>query len=164
VENWQTEPWPLKDDTQSRTFSCSSLTWYKLIQKSSLDNWESLAVEVIAAHLNIISGVTCPDKIREDLESADNLLLNCTWSKAQTEEVKDLLSSLRDFNKEEEMNKIHNAKEQEDSAASEKTLNSNSPQLLLLILIPAIILVVAIIVVVVMFIKKKVEDKPSVTL
>jgi hypothetical protein len=157
VENWKTEPWPLKNDTQSRTFSCSSLTWYKLIQKSTLDNWESLAVEVISAHLNLLSGVTCSDKLRVDLESADKLLLNCTWSEAQTEEMKDLLSLLRDFNKGEVTHNMENAKE---DAASEKTANSNSPQLILLVLIPAIILVIAIIVVVVMFFKKKVEDKP----
>jgi hypothetical protein len=162
VENWKTAPWPVKNDTQYRTFSCSSLTWYELIQKnSSLDNWESFAVQVIAAHLNILTGVTCSDKLRGDLESADKLILNCTWSKTQTEEVDQLLSLLRDFNKEKVMHNMENAKEED--AASEKITNSSSPQLLLLILIPAIILVIAIIVVVVMFIKKKVEDKQSVT-
>jgi hypothetical protein len=110
VEDWKTETWPVKDDTESRTFTCSSLTWYNLIQKSTPNDWESLAVEVIASHLNILSGVTCSDKHREELESADKLLLNCNWSETQTEQMKDLLSSLRDYNRGELKNKVEKDK------------------------------------------------------
>jgi hypothetical protein len=159
VEDWKTESWPLKGDTEMRTFTCSSLTWSDLMKKSSLDDWESLAVEVIAAHLNILSGVSTTEKLREDLESADKLLLNCTWSKEQTKETETLLTSLGAFNK-GEVKKISNAKEEDgEEMKANSNSNSNSPQLLLLILIPAVLLVIGIIVVTVVLIRKKVQKE-----
>jgi len=129
------------------------------MKKSSLDDWESLAVEVIAAHLNILSGVSTTEKLREDLESADKLLLNCTWSKEQTKETETLLTSLGAFNK-GEVKKISNAKEEDgEEMKANSNSNSNSPQLLLLILIPAVLLVIGIIVVTVVLIRKKVQKE-----
>jgi hypothetical protein len=164
VENWQSESWPLEADTQNRTFTCSDLTWYDLVQKSSLDDdWESLAVQYIAAQLNLLSGVSPSDKIYEDLQTVDTLLQNCS-SQNQTQEIQTLLSSLTDFNQ-GGVKKSSNAKEAE--GAAENNANSANgkanPQLLLLILIPAVLLVIGIIVVVVVFIKRRVEHKETVT-
>jgi hypothetical protein len=167
VEDWKSSPWPLKTDTPFRTFKCSSLTWFNLLQKSSLDPWETLAVEVITGHLNLLSGVSPSDKLLEDLASAEKLLLNCNWSEAQKsgEEVSDLVDSLREFNqyKPEKINNINTA-EGEDDIEEKKKSNGNDPQLLFLILIPGVILVVAIILLVVFFIKRRAADKNSVSL
>jgi len=157
VEDWKTESWPVKYDTEKRTFTCSSLTWSELMKKSSLDDWESFAVEDICTHLNILSGVSTTENLLEDLESADKLLLNCTWSKEQTNQSETLLTSLGDFNK-GGVKKISNAKE-EDGEEMKANSNSNSPQLLLLILIPAVLLVIGIIVVAVVLIRKKVQKE-----
>jgi hypothetical protein len=162
VENWKSSPWPLKADTELRTFNCSSLTWFNLFQKSSLNPWETLALEFIAAHLNLLSGYSPSDKLLKALDSADKLLLTCTWTKAQTSESKDLLFSLRDSFDSNEVMKIETS-EEEDSNGDQSS-NSNSPQLLFMILIPAVLLVIAIIVVVVYFIKKRAEDKNTVSL
>jgi hypothetical protein len=165
VEDWKSSPWPLKADTQFRTFNCSSLTWFNLLQKSSLDPWETLAVEVIACHLNLLSGGSPSDKLLEDLASAEKLLLNCNWSEAQKsgEEVTDLLYALRDFNQHNPEN-INNINTAEGDDIEGKKSNANDPQLLFLILIPGVILVIAIIVLVVFFIKRRAADKNSVSL
>jgi len=80
VESWKFTSWPNSVNTQPRTFSCCPLTWLELINKSSHDDWESLAVEVIAMRLNLLSGRVRSDQVLDDLESAEDLLDICSWS------------------------------------------------------------------------------------
>jgi len=98
-ESWRTATWPQSDQTKSRTFTqCSTLTWYQLITKSSYDEWETLAVEVIAARLNILSGATCEYQMEANIESANNLLNYCTWNDDQFQQAQSYYSVLTDFN------------------------------------------------------------------
>jgi uncharacterized membrane protein YidH (DUF202 family) len=164
VEDWKTQPWPLKNDTQFRTFSCNnSATWYNLIlTPPSLENWGDLAVEVIATHLNILSGTMATDELQEALNRAEKLLQNCTWSEDETEESTDLLSTLRGYNQ-ERISRMMSGNTNDAEKEETEDEQQYYPQLLLLALIPAILLVIAIIVVGILVFKKKMDEKNTVT-
>jgi hypothetical protein len=160
AEDWKVAFWPEADDTRFRNFSCCSLTWSRLINKTSPDDWELLAVEVIAVKLNIMSGV-CPNQISDYLESAETLLTYCTWSTEQLEESQDLLTNLRNFNSNNFKKNNHLSSANEDDANRNTILNSASLTLLLSILIPGIILTIIAITVVVIYIKKKRQQQQN---
>jgi len=154
VEDWKTATWP--DNTKNRTFQCSNLTWFELINKSDLDDWESLATEYIAAQLNILTGQNYSELI-EDISSTELLLQECTWLENQTQEAQLLQTKLHNFNSDDSHNSLSLA--QEDSSNTNSASNANQSSLLFLIFIPAVILVIAAIVVALIFIKKKRQEQ-----
>jgi len=173
VESWINATWPDANETKSRNFSsCSNETWFEIISKSDPSDWDSLAAEVIATQLNILSGALSEndDDLREYLTSAEDLLTECTWSDSQTAESDELLETLREFNLEKEdhaeISEIGNSASNEKSATNshdEETRARNS--LLLSILLPTIlVLAVAAILVAALIIKKRQHKEVDVEL
>jgi hypothetical protein len=157
VQSWKNATWPEEDDTKLRTFNCSSLTWFELINLSNFSTpWEELAVEYIAAQLNILSGVSTEPSLNTDLESTQSLLNECEWTSDQSQQAKDLLSNLQTFNTEYSSNNLES-----DNAnnANYKTSQNGSQTLLLAILIPALVLAIAAIIAAVILIRKKLHEK-----
>jgi len=158
VDSWKTATWPNEDETKSRNFSsCSNETWFQLINTSSPNSWESLAAEVIATHLNILTGAASEEEIAQHLDQAEKLLLSCNWTDSQTTEAEELLESLSEFNIDRDSSALL---ETGSSSANEKSANQNQTNnsLLLWILVPTVIVVVVatiVIVVALIVIKKK---------
>jgi len=144
VNSWKTAPWPEDSETKSRNVSsCCNDTWFQLISKDNFTDWESLAAEVIAAHLNILSGASSESEIHGDLTSAEDLITVCTWSDSETSEAEELLENLREFNTEKDTEFLENG----NSASNENSADSKSDEnkansLLLWILVPTIVVVV----------------------
>jgi hypothetical protein len=170
VESWKNATWPDANETISRNFSsCSNETWFEIISKSDPSDWDSLAAEVIATHLNIISGALSEnDDLRGNLTSAEDLLTECSWSDSQTAESEELLGTLREFNMEKEafaeISEIGSSASNEKSATNthdEETRARNS--LLIWILVPSVLVfAVAILVAIFLIIKKKRQHKETV--
>jgi hypothetical protein len=170
VESWKNATWPDANETKSRNFSsCSNETWFEIISKSNHSDWDSLAAEVIATQLNILSGaLSCEndDPLRVNLTSAEDLLTECTWSDSQTAESDELLETLREFNMEKE--DYAEISEIGSSASNEKLATNNHDEetrarnsLLISILVPTILVlaVAAILVAALIIIKKKRQHK-----
>jgi len=150
VETWKSATWPNEEDTKYRTFNCSTLTWFELINLSNLTHWEELAVEFIAAELNILSGHPA-EPIQLYLNNAESLLNVCKWSKEQSGEAEDLISSLHTFNTQYSTNKLDSALADNNS---NKPANTPSQTLLLIILLPSLVSAIAVIIAAVILIKK----------
>jgi hypothetical protein len=179
VKDWKTASWPESDDTKSRTFSCCADNWYQIMNKPTHDNRESLYAELIAARLNLMSGVSS-DKVSHDLDLTENLLKECSWTPTQTKESEDLLLKLRDFNEEDDKKErkqkvdttkddthdahyLDNGKEVTASNNNEQTANSdNSHSLVILIVVPTVIsIVVSGLAVALIFFKNKQQQQQT---
>jgi len=137
-DEWRTSTWP--EETKDQTFTCSSLTWYQLINKENPTDWEALAVQYITAKLNIIDGCQHPDSLNNDLESAENLLDVCTWTPDDTLKAQDLQSRLRDFNQgKSTMTSRLGASTQASTHISFNTQAAPTDSSFLLVLVPTII-------------------------
>lgn len=159
AEAWKTATWP--DDSQFNTFTCSNLTWFELINQTSFNSWELLAIEVIAAELNRLSGFNLNAQLNDTIQSASDLLNNCTWTSYQTQEAQNLMAQLHYFNNDGNTYNLNSLNQ--DTA----TNNANSAQdgaqnaLLFLLFIPAVVLIVGVVVGVVIFLKRRKQNQSS---
>jgi len=153
-DEWKITTWP--EDTKTRTFSCSSLTWYQLINKENPTDWEALAAEYITTKLNIMDGCQHSDSLNNDLESAEDLLDVCTWTREDTLTAQDLKSRLHDFNHGKSTTLRMGASTQASTQISLTTEGAPTDSSFLLILIPTIISVtILVLVAALIFIKEK---------
>jgi hypothetical protein len=168
VQSWKTATWPEANKTKSRNFSaiCSKATWFEVINKTDYNDWDTLAAEYIAAHLNILSGAASEDDISTNLTSAKALLYKCPWTDEQKSESDELLQNLREFNnKDMDSDNFELGSSDENTANSKNANNAATNSLILWIVIPSVIVVVAAILVGLFFyIKKRRVDNDTVEL
>jgi hypothetical protein len=93
---WRSTYWP--EGTYYNRFSCSSQTWWELVNKYSPNCWESLAIQYIVANLNIQAGATQTYSVQTTMYYSQQLLSCCSWSRTQQYTAQNYQATLSDFN------------------------------------------------------------------